>query len=53
MPVTVGAPNSLLAFGVNVGRLLGVSPEYSSIIVRTPEDIILDNFRNIGHWAPE
>lgn len=53
MPVTVGAPNSLLAFGVNVGRLLGVSPDYSSIIVRTPEDIILDNFRNIGHWAPE
>lgn len=52
-PVEVGAPNSLLSFGVNVGRLLGVSPNYTSIVVRTPEDIILDNFRNLGHWAPE
>lgn len=50
-PVAVSAPNSVLAFGVNVGRLLGVSPDYSTIIVRTPEDITLSSFRNMGHWA--
>jgi hypothetical protein len=50
-PVTVSAPNGLLEFGVNVGALLGTNPEYTSIMVRTPEDIILDSFRHLGYWA--
>jgi hypothetical protein len=50
-PVTVSAPNGLLEFGVNVGALLGTNPDYTSIMVRTPEDIILDSFRNMGYWA--
>jgi len=51
-PVTVSAPNGLLEFGVNVGALLvGTNPDYTSIMVRTPEDIILDSFRNLGYWA--
>ena len=50
-PVTVSAPNGLLEFGINVGALLGTNPDYTTILVRTPEDIILDSFRNLGYWA--
>lgn len=50
-PVTVSAPNGLLEFGINVGALLGTNPDYTSIMVRTPEDIILDSFRHLGYWA--
>jgi hypothetical protein len=50
-PVTVSAPNGLLEFGVNVGALLGTNPDYTSIMVRTPEDIILASFRHLGYWA--
>ena len=49
--MTVSAPNGLLEFGVNVGALLGTNPDYTSIMVRTPEDIILDSFRHLGYWA--
>ena len=50
-PVSVAAPDGVLEFGVNVGALLGSNPDYTSIMIRTPEDIILDNFRNLGYWA--
>jgi hypothetical protein len=50
-PVTVSAPNGLLEFGVNVGALLGTNPDYTSIMVRTPEDVILASFRHLGYWA--
>ena len=50
-PVTVSAPNGLLEFGINVGALLGTNPDYTSIMVRTPEDITLASFRHLGYWA--
>lgn len=50
-PVQVSEPNGLLEFGINVGALIGTNPDYTSILVRTPEDIILANFRNLGYWA--
>jgi hypothetical protein len=52
IPVQVSEPNGLLEFAVNVGVLLGgENPDYSSIVVRTPGDIIIDSFRNHGYWA--
>jgi hypothetical protein len=50
-PAQVLEPRSFLEIGVNVATLLGASPEFTSIQVRTPEDIILDSFRRIGLWA--
>lgn len=44
-------PDSFLEIGVNVGVLLGANIEFTSIQVRTPQDIILDSFRHIGLWA--
>lgn len=49
--VQVSPPNGLLEFGVNVGVLLGANPEFTSIIVRSPDDILLDSFKNSGYWA--
>ncbi|NND72988.1 MAG: hypothetical protein HKN43_15545 [Rhodothermales bacterium] len=50
-PISVPAPNAVVEFAVNVGQSLGVSPDFTSIIVRTPQDLILDGFRHMGHWA--
>jgi hypothetical protein len=50
-PVSVAAPDGVLEFGINVGALLGSNPDFTSIMVRTPEDIVLDSFRNLGLWA--
>jgi len=41
----------LLEVGVDVGRLVGRFIEYSSIQVRSPEDIVLGSFRTTGYWA--
>lgn len=50
-PVTVPQPNAILEFAVNVGSIMGSSHEYSSIVIRTPQDITLAGFRHIGHWS--
>ena len=50
-PVIPSSPNAVLEFAVNVKQLLGTNPEFTSIIVRTPKDLILEGFREIGHWA--
>ncbi len=38
-PLAVPAADSFLAVGVNVGKLLGYNPDYSSLTLKTPEDI--------------
>jgi hypothetical protein len=47
-PVQVSPPNGLLEFGVNVGALLEADPGFTSIIVRSRDDILLDSFSNSG-----
>jgi hypothetical protein len=40
-PVTVPAADSFVEVGINVGKLLGSNPDYSSLTLRTPEDIAI------------
>jgi hypothetical protein len=47
----VPQPDSFVEIGINVPVLIGRSLEFTSIQVRTPQDIILDSFRRIGRWA--
>jgi hypothetical protein len=49
--VQVPQPDSFVEIGVNVTSLLDANIEFSSIQVRTPQDIILDSFRRVGYWA--
>jgi len=49
--VTVPEPNAFVEIGFNVSVLLGSQVEFTSLQVRTPQDIILDGFRRLGHWA--
>jgi hypothetical protein len=41
--ITLPTPNALLEFGINVGGLLNTNPAFKSVIVRTPEDIIIEH----------
>ncbi len=50
-PVETRRPDSFVEFGVSVVGLVGSNVEFTSILVRTPQDVILDSFRTIGHWA--
>lgn len=38
-PVSIPAADQFVEVGINVGRLLGTNPDYSSLTLRTPEDI--------------
>ena len=49
--VQVPAPDSFVEIGLNVAALLGSNVEFTSIQVRTPQDIILDSLQRIGHWG--
>lgn len=49
--VQVPQPDNFVEIGVNVTALLGSGVEFTSIQVRTPQDIILNSFRHIGLWA--
>jgi hypothetical protein len=46
-------PDGFVEFGVNVTGLLGPDVEFTSILVRTPEDIVLESFRKLGYWAQQ
>jgi hypothetical protein len=50
-PVEYVAPDSFVEVGVNVTRMLGVSPDFTAIQIRTPKDIAMSTFRNLGYWA--
>ena len=46
-----GTLDSFVEIGFNVSVLLGSKVEFTSLQVRTPQDIILHGFRHLGHWA--
>ncbi len=50
-PIEYVAPDSFVEVGVNVTRLLGMSPDFTAIQIRTPEDIAMSTFQNLGYWA--
>jgi hypothetical protein len=50
-PVAVPAPDGFVEIGVNVGAVLGVTPEFTSIQMRTPSDVVLGSFGRMGFWA--
>ncbi len=50
LQVDTPAPDSLLNIAIDVTAALGADAEFSSIQVRTPEDIILGGFQNMGYW---
>jgi hypothetical protein len=47
------APDSFLEIGAHLGNLLGGYVDFTSIQIRTPEDISLGSFRMTGHWGQE
>lgn len=51
VPVPSVAPDRFIELGLDVTALLGNSPEFSSILIRTSQDIALDSFRRMGYWA--
>ncbi len=51
-PVTIPDPDSLVQVGIDVtALLLGQDIDFTSIQVRTPQDVILGGFRKIGYWG--
>jgi hypothetical protein len=50
-PVVVPNPDGFVQVSVNVGRLLNTNVDFTSIVMRTPEDINLSSFRAMGYWA--
>ena len=45
------APDGFVEVGVDVAGLLGASMDFTSILIRTPNDIALSNFGMMGQWA--
>ncbi len=52
-PVTSTPPDSFFEIGVSVGSLLGGPAEFTSIQLRTVDDIALGAFGQMGAWAGE
>ncbi len=50
-PIEYVAPDSFVEVGVNVTRMLGISPDFTAIQIRTPKDIAISTVRNLGYWA--
>ena len=44
-------PDGFVEVGLDVAGLLGSNPDFTSISVRTPEDIALSAFRALGYWG--
>lgn len=51
VPMDVTAPDRFLELGLDVAALLGTNPAFSSIVLRTFEDIAIDSFQALGHWG--
>jgi hypothetical protein len=49
--VQVPNPNGFAQISINAGNLLGPGAEFTSIVVRTPEDIVLGSFQTMGYWS--
>ncbi|MEE8523482.1 MAG: hypothetical protein V3T72_06085, partial [Thermoanaerobaculia bacterium] len=50
-PLETTVPDSFVEVGVHVGNLLGGYVDFTSIQVRSPEDVVLGSFREIGYWG--
>ena len=50
-PVQVPNPDSFVQVSVNVGSAIGSNVDFTSIAIRTPQDISLGSFRAMGQWA--
>lgn len=48
--VDAPAPDSFLNIAIDAAAVSGANVEFSSIQVKTPEDIILGSFQNMGYW---
>ncbi len=51
VPLQVTEPDRFLELGLDVASLVGSNPEFSSIVLRTYEDISIDSFQALGHWG--
>lgn len=51
VPLASLAPDRFVEVGLDVAALLGTNPDFSTILIWTPQDIALDSFRTLGHWA--
>lgn len=52
-PEQTYAPDSYLEFSVNVGRLTGLNPEFTTVQVSSPDDIAFGTFRAFGQFASQ
>jgi hypothetical protein len=50
-PDLVYAPDSYIDFSMSIGGLVGLNPEYTTVQVRTPEDVALGTFKAFGYFA--
>jgi hypothetical protein len=50
-PEQTYAPDSYFEFSVNVGRLMGLNPEFTTVQVSSPVDIAFGTFKAFGRFA--
>lgn len=43
--VSIPDPNHFIQFGINVGKLLGTDVDFASLLIKTSDDLIVDNFQ--------
>ena len=51
IPVQVPNPDSFVQVSANVGSVIGSNVAFTSIVMRSPEDISFGSFRAMGRWA--
>jgi hypothetical protein len=51
LPVQVPNPDSFVQVSINVGSVIGSNAAFTSIVMRSPEDISFGSFRAMGRWA--
>ena len=51
VPLASIAPDRFVEVGLDVAALLGDNPDFTSILIRTPQDMSIATFRALGHWA--
>ena len=43
-------PTAFVELGLDIPGLMGTNIEYSNVLIRTPQDIILNSYRSLGYW---
>jgi hypothetical protein len=51
LPVQVPNPDSFVQVSINVGSVIGSNVAFTSIVMRSPDDISFGSFRAMGRWA--